>query len=67
MSTGLSRHAEDIVAGRSELLRQGIFHLLSDEEFNVAITYGPNDARKVRTRFRLAQEVFEEVLGAHTH
>ncbi len=67
MSTGLSRHAEDTVEERSELLRDNIFRLLADEEFNIAITYGPNDARKVRTRFRLTQEVFEEVLGAHAH
>lgn len=67
MSTGLSRHAEDTVEERSELLRENIFRLLTDEEFNTAITYGTNDTRKVRTRFRLAQEVFEEVLGAHTN
>lgn len=67
MSTGLSRHAEGTVEERSELLRENIFRLLADEEFNIAITYGPNDARKVRTRFRLTQEVFEEVLGAHAH
>ena len=67
MSTGLSRHAEDTVEERSALLRENIFRLLADEEFNIAITYGPNDASKVRTRFRLTQEVFEEVLGAHAH
>ena len=67
MSTGLARHAEDTVEEHSELLRENIFHLLADDEFNTAITYGPNDARKVRTRFRLTQEVFEEVLGAHAH
>ena len=67
MSTGLSRPAEDTVKRRSVLLCREIFRLLANEEFNTAITYGPNDARKVRTRFRLAQEVFEEVLGAHAH
>lgn len=67
MSTGLSRHPQDTVRERSALLRREIFRLLADEEFNIAITYGPNDARKVRTRFRLAQEVFEGVLGAHTN
>ena len=67
MSTGLSRHAQDTVKECSALLRRELFRLLADEEFNIAITYGPNDARKVRTRFRLAQEVFEGVLGAHTH
>ena len=66
MSTGLSRYAEDHVEACAEHLHQAIYGLLQDEEFNIAITYGPNDARKVRTRFRLVQKVFEEVLGAHT-
>ena len=67
MSTGLSCYPEDTVGRRREPLRHEIFRLFNNEEFNIAITYGPNDARKVRTRFRLAQEVFEGVLGANTH
>ena len=67
MSTGLSRYAENTVKRRREPLRRGILGLFGNEEFNIAITYGPNDAKKVRTRFRLAQNVFQEVLGAHTH
>ena len=66
MSTGLSCRSQTKVQERSELLRQEIYRLLANEEFNIAITYGPNDAKKVRTRFRLAQSVFREVLGAHT-
>ena len=67
MSTGLSRHAQDTVEERSERLRARVFRLLANEKFNSAITYGPNGAKKVRARFRLAQEVFEEVLGAHAN
>ena len=67
MSTGLSRHAQDTVEEHSERLREKVFRLLANERFNSAITYGPNDAKQVRTRFHLAQEVFEEVLGAHAH
>lgn len=67
MSTGLSRYPEDIVEKCREPLRHGIFCLFNDEEFNIAITYGPNGARKVKTRFRLAREVFEGVLNARTH
>ena len=67
MSTGLSLYTEDTVERHREPLRLKIFRLFNDEEFNTAITYGPNDARKVRTRFRLAREVFKEVLGAHAH
>ncbi len=67
MSTGLSRHPGDAVKRSHGPLRRRVFDLFDDEEFNDAITYGPNDARKVKTRFRLTQEVFEEVLGAHAH
>ena len=67
MSTGLSNYPEDAVKRSHGSLRRRVFDLFDNEEFNIAITYGPNDARKVRTRFHLAQEVFEEVLGAHTH
>ena len=66
MTTGLSHYAEDAVKNFHEPLRREIFRLFGNDEFNIAITYGPNDARKVRTRFRLAQSVFQEVLGAHT-
>ena len=67
MTTGLSRYPENTVERRREPLRREIFRLLKNDEFNIAITYGPNDARKVKTRFRLAHEVFEEVLGAYSH
>ena len=67
MSTGLSRYPKPAVERCHDPLRRRVFGLFNNEEFNIAITYGPNDARKVRTRFRLAQEVFEGVLGAHTH
>ena len=65
MSTGLSRYTEDRIQGRADPLRQAFYRILKSEEFNIAITYGPNDAVKVNKRFRLAQEAFEEVLGAH--
>ena len=67
MSTGLSRYPHSTVERRREALLQEFFRLLKNDEFNIAVTYGPNDAKKVRTRFRLAQEVFEEVLGAHSY
>ena len=65
MSTGLSRYEEPCVAAGADALREAIYGLLEDQEFNTAITYGPNDARKVRARFRKAQEELEEILGAH--
>ena len=66
MSTGLSHYAEDQVDACAAHLRRAVYRLLADEEFNIAITYGPNDARKVRRRFKMAKEMFEEALGAHT-
>ena len=37
----------------------------SEPNRNTAITYGPNDTRKVRYRFRAATAAFEEILGVH--
>ncbi len=66
MSTGLSRYTREHVQEYADHLRGAIHDLLKDEEFNRAITYGPNDARKVRTRFRMTNDMFKEVLGAYS-
>ena len=66
MSTGLSHYTQDKVESYSERLRCAFYALLDIEEFNTAITYGPNDARKVRRRFEMTREIFEEILGAYT-
>ena len=66
MSTGLSLYAEDRVMECAEPLRQAIYGLFKDEEFNIAITYGPNNTKKVKRRFEMTQEKFEEILGAYT-
>ena len=63
MSTGLSRYEELRVKACAETIRQSVYQLLADEEFNTAITYGPNDARKVRTRFNMARQALREALG----
>ncbi len=65
MATGLSHYPEDRVLARAEPLRRAVYRLLDDAEFDTAITYGPNAARKVRFRFRVATEAFRETLGAH--
>ena len=65
MSTGLSRYSEDQVLTQADPLRRAVYRLLDDEKFNTAITYGPNDARKVKFRFRVVTEAFREILGAH--
>ena len=63
MSTGLSRYTEERVRACAEPLRTSIYQLLDDEEFNISISYGPNDPRKVRHRFRVTRQKFEEILG----
>ena len=66
MSTGLSRYLREQVEGQGDVFREAFHALLEDEEFNIAITYGPNDPRKVRYRFEAAGKLMEEVLGAPT-
>lgn len=66
MSTGLSHYAKDRVEACTELLREAMNDLFTDDEFIDAITYGPNDARKVKRRFEMTRETFKEKLGAYT-
>lgn len=65
MATGLARSSEEQVDTHVDSIRRAFFGLLGNDDFNTAITYGPNDARKVRTRFRMASEALEEALDAH--
>ena len=62
MSTGLSRYTEERVRVCAEPLRKSIYRLLDDEEFNISISYGPNDPKKVRHRFRVTRQKLEEIL-----
>ena len=66
MSTGLSRYPEKLVKKNAEPLRQAIYRLLEDEEFNVVITYGTNDTKRVGRRFEMTWKKLEEILGAYT-
>lgn len=63
MSTGLARYSEDVVSEKADDLRAAFYNLLADTEFNDAITYGPNSAKKVKKRFEMADKMFREVLG----
>ncbi len=62
MVTGLARYTETAVLSKDNILRDAFYSLLNDDEFNSAITYGPNSVQKVRKRFELANAMFEEVL-----
>ena len=66
MSTGLSRYPEEMVKSHARTLRKAFYSLLRDNEFLAAVTYSTNQAKQVRYRFRLANAMFEEVLGAYT-
>ena len=66
MSTGLSRYTEKQIRKKAKPLRESVYQLLGDEEFNISITYGPNDARKVRHRFQVTRQKFGEILGDQT-
>ena len=65
MSTGLAHHSPAHIKGHAESLREAIQLLLWEDEFNTAITYGPNDPKKVKTRFEMARTALEEILGDH--
>ncbi|MDE0030311.1 MAG: DUF262 domain-containing protein [Deltaproteobacteria bacterium] len=65
MSTGLSHYASKRVQSRHEEVRAAFYRLLEDEEFNTSITYGPNDAKKVRYRFDATRKALEGILGAY--
>ena len=63
MSTELSRYDQDHVESLAEPVREAVYRLLQDEEFNTAITYGSNDTRRVLTRFKMGQKTLQETLG----
>lgn len=66
MTTGLSHYPESLVEARADALKEAFYSLMKDEEFIQSITYGPNDMRRVRHRFKAAETMFEEVLGAYS-
>ncbi len=67
MSTGLSRYSQDQITAWATELRGAIRQLLQEDEFITAITYGPNDVRKVRCRFYMMRKTLQEILGVHTY
>lgn len=64
MSTGLSRYTEPIVKYHADSLRDAFYRLMADGRFVDAITYGPNDPKKVGYRFSAVRMMLEEVFGA---
>ena len=64
MCTGLSDYAVDQVSARAKPLRQAIYRLLDNDEFNTAISISTNATKRVQCRFRMARQVFQEILDA---
>ncbi len=62
MSTGLSHYDEDYIGSIGDDLKEEFLALLDNEEFQTAVTLSTNDDKRVRTRFRMARRMFEEVL-----
>ena len=62
MSTGLSRYEERHVSACAENVRNAVYGLLADEEFNTSITHGTSDAKMVRTRFDMSRHSLREAL-----
>ena len=63
LTTGLSKVDTELVASRASNLRKGFYHLMGNEDFMTAITYGTNDVRRVTQRFAAAKTMFREVLS----
>ena len=65
MSVGLSHYPEDLVESRAAAVTEGFYSLIEEEDFMQSITYGTNGVRQVRSRFSMAEAMFEDVLGAY--
>jgi hypothetical protein len=66
MSTGLSHYPEHVVEARAKELRNAFYRLMEDHDFIRSITYGPNDAKKVKDRFAAVKATFKEVFSANS-
>ncbi len=64
MSTGFSRYEVPIVERYVEPLREAFYGLMENADFVNAITYGPNDPRKVRYRFSAVRAMLDGVIDA---
>lgn len=66
MCTGLARYGADAVKSKESALQAAFYSLLEDKEFDDAISLGTNQTNKVKLRFEMANEMFQEVLGAES-
>lgn len=62
MSTALTDYPETIIEARARDLRSKFISLFKDASLVQAITYGPNDMKKVRYRFEVIGAALKEAL-----
>ena len=65
-STGLSMYRGSLIEENRGNIRAAFFRLLEDTDFEDAITYGTSSVKQVTLRFKMAHQMFEDVLGAHS-
>ena len=63
MSTGLAVYDEETIERKQTLILTAFYRLLSDDDFNDAITLGTNQVIRVRRRFEMANQMLYEVFG----
>ena len=64
MSTGLSRYPTSVVESGADDLRDALHALMDNDDFIASVTYGTNDTRRVNYRFKVANDMFRDALGA---
>ena len=64
MCTGLARYEVEAVTAKETALQSAFYSLLEDKVFDDAISLGTNQTIKVKRRFEMANEMFQEVFGA---
>ena len=67
LSTGLTHYHTYMVESKAGILREAFYELMENPDFSSAITYGTSDVKKVRIRFKIANDVFKEVFGDYSN
>lgn len=64
LSTSFTKYDPSTIAAKADDLRAMLHDLLTQEDFNTAITYGTNDTKRVKCRFEMVHLALQEVMGA---
>ena len=57
----MTDYERDIIIENSDKIKNIFYDLMDDEQFVQAITRGTNDQRRVKTRFSMVLEAFQEI------